>query len=170
MRLFSVVLILAALALAGCGSSSSSSSTGSSPSGTTAAASSGAAAETAKFILHAGLAFGAFHRYIYKPLKSGDLKNPLSHKLTALKAAAAAAFMVHEIKLAGEAAKGSPTLSKLVVPLSALGAGVASVVAAAKSGNVNTSELDAGNSAIESIKSEASGAGASILEKAPSLP
>jgi len=165
MRLFSVILIVATLALAGCGSSSS----GSSSSGTTAAASSGGTG-TARFILHAGLAFGAFHRYIYKPLKSGDLKNPLSHKLTALKAAAAAAFMVHEIKLASEAAQGSPTLQKLVAPLSALGAGVAAVVASAKGGSVNTSELEAGNSAIEAIKSQASGAGASILETAPSLP
>jgi hypothetical protein len=24
-----------------------------------------------KFVLHAGLAFGAFHRYIYKPFKAG---------------------------------------------------------------------------------------------------
>jgi hypothetical protein len=43
-------------------------------------------------------------------------------------------------------------------------------VASAKGGNVNPSELESGNCAIESIKSSASGAGASILEKIPSLP
>ena len=73
MRLLSVVLAVAVLAAAGCGSSSSSSTNGSS---TTATA--GAVSSTARFILHAGLAFGAFHRYIYKPLKSGALKNPFS--------------------------------------------------------------------------------------------
>jgi hypothetical protein len=27
-----------------------------------------------KFVLHAGLAFGAFHRYLYKPFKAGTFK------------------------------------------------------------------------------------------------
>ena len=164
MRALSVVLVVAAIAVVGCGSSSSSSSSSSQ------SASGGAVTNTAKFALHAGLAFGAFHRYIYKPLKSGELKNPLSHKLTLLKAVAAGAFAVHEIKLASEAAKGSPTLSKLVGPLSAFGASVGALAAAAKSGHVDSNALDSGNSAIDSIKGEASSAGAKITETAPSLP
>ena len=32
--------------------------------------------------LHAGLAFGAFHRWIYKPAKAGELSHPLEHKFT----------------------------------------------------------------------------------------
>jgi len=168
MRPLSIVLAVATIALAGCGSSSSSSS-----GGTTAAATSGsgsALASSAKFALHAGLAFGAFHRYIYKPLKSGQLKNPFSHKLVLLKDAAAAAFTVHEIRLATEAAQGSPRLAKLIAPLSGLGAAVAAAAASAKSGHVDSSTLDKGNSSIESIKSDASLAGTSIAEKAPSLP
>ena len=51
-------------------------------------------------MLHAGLAFGAFHRWIYKPAKAGDLSHPLEHKLTTVKAALAAAFVYHELKLA----------------------------------------------------------------------
>jgi hypothetical protein len=164
MRLLSVMLVVAVLAGAGCGSSSSSST-----SGTSNTATSGAVTSTAKFALHAGLAFGAFHRYIYEPLKSGALKNPLSHKLAVVKAVAAAAFTVHEIKAATEAARSNPKLAKLAAPLSALGAGIATAVASAKSGKPNVSELESSNSAIDSIKSEASSAGASVAEKAPSL-
>ncbi len=32
--------------------------------------------------LLAVVAFGAFHRWIYKPAKAGDLGHPLEHKLT----------------------------------------------------------------------------------------
>ena len=167
MRLFSVMLavaVLAVFAAAGCGSSSSSSS---SSSATTASA--GTVSSTAKFVLHAGLAFGAFHRYIYKPLKAGTFKNPLSHKLAVLKAVAAAAFTTHEVKAASEAAKSNPKLAKLVAPLTALSAGIGAVVASAKSGKPNVSQLESSNSAIDSIKSEASSAGASVAEKVPSL-
>jgi hypothetical protein len=168
MRLFPVVLVIAALAVAGCGSSSSSTTTTSTVAATTASAStSSGGLSAAKFVLHTGLAFGAFHRYIYNPIKAGDLQNPLSHKLTVLKATAAAAFMVHEIKLAVAAAQGSPALLKLVAPLSALAAGVK---AAVSSGTVSASTLATGNSVIESIKTQAAGAGASIVEKAPAIP
>jgi len=163
MRLFPVVLVIAALAVAGCGSSSS--STTSKVAATTASASSGSGGvSAAKFVLHTGLAFGAFHRYIYKPIKAGALQNPLSHKLSVLKATAAAAFMVHEIKLAVAAAQGAPALMKLVAPLSALAAGVKSAVA---SGTVSPTTLATGNSVIESIKSQAAGAGATIVEETP---
>jgi hypothetical protein len=165
MRLLSVVLVVAAVALAGCGSSSSSTS-----STATTTASSPSSLNTAKFVLHAGLAFGAFHRYIYKPIKEGKLSSPLSHKLTALKAAAAAAFMVHEIKGAVANAQGSPALAKLVLPLSALAAGVKSAVTSAKGGSVSTAQLEEGKAAIESIKSSAASSGASIAEQSPSLP
>jgi len=36
-----------------------------------------------KFVLHAGLAFGAFHRYIYEPFRSGAFTSPLHHGLSA---------------------------------------------------------------------------------------
>jgi hypothetical protein len=125
---------------------------------------------TARFALHAGLAFGAFHRYIYKPLKSGALKNPLSHKLAVLKAALAAGFTVHEVKAASEAAKSNPKLAKLAAPLTALSGAITAAVSSAKSGKVNTSQLESSNSAIDSIKSEAATAGAPVAEKATSLP
>jgi hypothetical protein len=125
---------------------------------------------TARFALHAGLAFGAFHRYIYTPLKSGALKNPLSHKAATLKAIIAGAFTVHEVKAASQAAKSNPKLAKLAAPLTALSGAITAAVASAKSGKVNTSQLESSNSAIDSIKREAASAGTSVTEKAPSLP
>ena len=60
-----------------------------------------------KFVLHAGLAFGAFHRWIYKPFKAGELSHPFRHKLVFVKALAAGAFVLHEVKLAREDAAHS---------------------------------------------------------------
>ncbi|MGI8430541.1 MAG: hypothetical protein ACR2OB_14845 [Solirubrobacteraceae bacterium] len=43
------------------------------------------------------MAFGAFHRYIYKPFKTGMFSGSLlHHKLAAMKGALAAAFAYHE--------------------------------------------------------------------------
>ncbi|MGO8904278.1 MAG: hypothetical protein ACLQMH_01475 [Solirubrobacteraceae bacterium] len=173
MRPLSLVLLVACLAVAGCGSGSSSTNSangeGTAKVATTTGGGAGAA-DAAKFALHAGIAFGAFHRYIYKPLRTGELRSPLSHKLAVLKAAAAAAVAVHEIKLAEEAAKGSPGLAKLAASLSALSAGIGLAIASARSGRVNPTALEAGNSTVESISSDASSEGISILQRAPSLP
>jgi len=154
LRPLSLVLLVACLVSAACGSSSSKSS--GSGGGTAAAASApsgaGRGPTSAEFVLHTGLAFEAFHRYIYKPLKAADLTNPQSRALTMLKVAAAARFALHEIKLATQDAKGNPTLAKLVAPLSALGAGIGAAVASARSGNLNTPTLEQGNATIDSIE------------------
>ena len=97
--LIAVLGVTLALVLAGCGSSSSSSSAGASSSAAPAAAS-GTTTNTVKlaktkFVLHAGLAFGAFHRWIYKPVKAGYLAHPLNHKLALVKGGVAAAFVLH---------------------------------------------------------------------------
>jgi hypothetical protein len=172
MRLLSVVLVLGILALAGCGSSSN--STGSSSASATAtsnlATASPAHLATAKFVLHAGLAFGAFHRYIYEPLKAGELKSLLRHKLAVVKASTAAVFVVHELKLASAAAQASPTLSGLLPQLSILGSGFTAALARLKAGTFKPSEIERALPGIESIKGAAAAAGASITEAAPALP
>ena len=115
-----MVIVALALLIAACGSSSHSSS----PSSAVATASTSSTGSThlakTKFVLHAGLAFGAFHRWIYKPLKAGELTHPLSHKLATAKAAVAAVFVYHQLKLALADAQADPTLSHLVAPITAL--------------------------------------------------
>jgi hypothetical protein len=172
MRVLAALLLVLTLAFAtACGSKSSNSS---------GAAGGGAVAQTTtapqhirfaktKFVLHAGLAFGAFHRYIYKPFKAGVFSHPLQHKLELVKAAAAAAFVVHELRIAKEDAQSSALLRKLFSPLTALAATVTGLAAGAKAGHADPAALGSANSAIESIKQGASSAGVHVGEHAPAL-
>ena len=162
------VLILLSLAIVGCGSSSTSSA------GQAAAGSGGATSTTkfakTKFVLHAGLAFGAFHRWIYKPAKAGTLTHPLQHPLTAAKAALAAAFVYHEVKLALADAQADPTLSKLVAPVTALQDKFHALAGSVKSGGVSSADVSGLASTISSIKDQAASAGQSITEQTPATP
>lgn len=172
MRLLSVVLVLGVLVLAGCGSSSSSTSTNTSnaSSAATTASSSPSQLATAKFVLHAGLAFGAFHRYIYEPLKAGKFKSLLRHKLAVVKASTAAVFVLHELKLASAAAQASPSLSKLIPQLTILTSGFTSALLRLKAGNFKPAEIESAIPGIESIKGGASAVGVTVKEAAPALP
>jgi hypothetical protein len=164
------LLIGLAVVGSGCGSSKSSSpqaaaSSGSATTGTTKLA-------KTKFVLHAGLAFGAFHRWIYKPIKSGDLRHPLSHKIATIKAVAAGAFVYHELKLALADAQSSPTLSKLVSPITALQQKIKGVGSSVKSGDASAAEQQAtqANDSVSSISSQSASSGQPITETVPSNP
>ena len=64
-----------------------------------------------KFVLHSGLAFGAFHRYIYKPFKEGKFRSGApGRRRTFVKAGLAGAFAYHELRVAaqGRAGVGHP--------------------------------------------------------------
>jgi len=157
-----VVLVALALVFAGCGSSSSSSAGGSSASSSTPTKKVHFA--KTKFVLHAGLAFGAFHRYLYKPLKAGVFSQPLSHKAALVKAALATAFIVHELKIAYTDAQSSPALTKLVSPLTALKNKVTAMVAGLKAGHYDPAQINSAQSDVASITSRAGGAGAPVKD------
>jgi hypothetical protein len=169
------LLVAFAVAVAGCGSSSSSSTPGGSgaasgssgTAGSTTSTSSVGHLPTAKFVLHAGLAFGAFHRYIYKPFKAGELHG-FSHKLTILKAAAAGLFTYHELKLAIKDAQASPTLSKLLAPVNALADKLKGIGSGVKSGKVDPSSIDSANTDITSLSALAKQAGVPVAAQEPS--
>jgi hypothetical protein len=163
--LLAVACCLAVLGLAACGSSSSSSSTAASSSTSSASKS----LATTKFVLHAGLAFGAFKHWVYNPIKAGALKNPGSHKLALTKAALAAVFTYHELKLAAEDAKSSKLLAPLVAPITAAGDKLNSLKGGIKDGSVSSSDIENVNSQLGSISSSASSSGAPITETVPSL-
>ena len=171
-RLAALLCVLGAFSLAvvGCGSSSSSSNGTASASATTTSGSSSISHPKAKFVLHAGLAFGAFHRWIYKPLKAGDLAHPLSHKFTIVKAALAAGFVVHELKLALTDAQADPTLSKFAAPITAIQNKLSGAGGAIRSGNVDASQFDSANGLIDSVRSQAAAAGNPIAEQTPAAP
>jgi hypothetical protein len=164
-RTFILVGLIAVLAAAGCGSKSSSTSNGSTPAATTT--STVHFAKT-KFVFHAGLAFGAFHHFVYLPIKAGDLAHPLQHKLTILKMGLAGLFVYHEVKLAAQDVKASPLLSKLFSPLTALADKIKSLGSSIGSGTASASSADQINSGISSVKSVAAASGQSITESLPS--
>jgi hypothetical protein len=153
------IVLVGVLGLAGCGSSSSS------------AGSAGAQhvhfAKT-KFVLHAGLAFGAFHRYIYKPFRSGGFTPPLSHKAAIVKAGVAALFVYHEVKIALMDARSSPLLSKLVKPLTAMQDKVNALRQSLHGGHLDSTGINAANSAVSSIGAQSAHSGTTIRDLATS--
>ena len=105
----------------------------------------------AKFLLHAGLAFGASHRYIYKPFRSGGFTPMTSHKLAIVKAGAAVLFVYHEVKFALIDAQSSPLLSKLISPLTGLDSKLSSLRLRLHGGQLDPSGINQANTAVTSI-------------------
>jgi hypothetical protein len=157
---------LAALAFAGCGSSSSQTQS----TATNSVAGATSAATVLKFALHAGLAVGAFHHWVYKPFQAGDFTGGQlsSHKLAAVKAALAGAFAYREARFAIDAARTSPTLSKLVGPVSTLGATLALIAARLKAGSADTAQIEQAQTQAAAVTGAAAQAGAPLQERAPS--
>lgn len=168
------------LALVGCGGHSN---TGSSQ-GTTSSASamsspsSGTAAcqhvgsvhfDKTKFVFHAGLAFGAFHHFIYKPYKAGAFASGTHGRVTSLvKAALAAAFTVHELKLAKQDAESSPTLCHLAAPFDEAAAGLSGLTHKLHSGSASDQDINGVASKIDSTQQGASQAGVPAPDRVPS--
>jgi hypothetical protein len=138
-----MAILLVAAAIAGCGGGTNASTAG----GGAASSTSTTHFAKTKFVLHAGLAFGAFHRYIYKPYKEGKFSGGLlHHKVATIKAALAAAFAYHEVKLALHDARSSKLLSKALSPLLALQTKLGSLAGELKHGSVDGSAITAANS------------------------
>ena len=83
-----------------------------------------------KFLLHAGLAFGAFHRYLYKPLQAGTYKSGADGRIKAfLKAGLAALYIKREVRLAYSDVTANPTLCKAIAaPLRSVGDKISAAV------------------------------------------
>jgi len=161
------MLVALVLALASCGSSAGSKSSSEPAAATTTSASVGAL-PTAKFVLHASLALGAFHHYIYEPFKAGAFTHGLlKHKIALAKAALAGLFAYHELKLALADAKASPVLSRLLVPFQALGAKLTALAGRLKGGHVEAGALGSADSDAEGLVRQAKQSGLSIGERIP---
>jgi hypothetical protein len=167
-----VSLILVMLLAAGC-KSSSVGATGSGPSASSIASASAVPTSCpseasgfakTKFVTHAALGFGAFHRYIYKPYRAGTFRSGAHGRIKAfIKAGLAALFIKREVRLAGAAAQNSPALCKVILaPLRTVSETVQAAVSNLKQGD--TSGIGAIQSAISQVKSRASSQGATITE------
>ncbi len=118
-----------------------------------------------KFVLHTGLAFGTFHRYIYKPFKAGQFSSGASGRVaTFAKGGATALFAKREIRLASQDVKANPTLCRvLAAPLSKLAATFDGLGTKLKHGD--TSGVSDANSQIAGISAASAKGGAPITER-----
>jgi hypothetical protein len=120
-----------------------------------------------KFVFHVGLAFGAFHRWIYKPFKAGVFSRPASHKAAFVKAALAALFTYHELKLAAADVKSSKILSTLFAPITFLANKFRAMRAQLLGGRYSPSEINSAEAGVNTIASGASAASTTITESVP---
>lgn len=155
-----VALLVIGLVAGGCSSASKSSSVTAADSASTKTV----RAPKTKFVLHAGLAFGAFHRYLYKPFKAGTFQAHAHGRIrAAIKGGLAGLFVYHELKLAVTDAQADKTLSKLVAPITALQNRIKSSAAGVKSGN--TQDLEGANTQLEQLRSQSAKAGATVQDQ-----
>jgi hypothetical protein len=163
-------IVLAGLvSAAGCGHSPSNSATASSA--PSVSATPGAACQQGgtvnfdktKFVLHAGLAFGAFHHFIYAPFKAGKL-----HGFAALaKAALAGLFTVHELKLAKADAESSPTLCHLAAPFDKASAAIGGAITKIKSGNATSGDIEGLDNDVNAVQNGATADGVAAPDQVP---
>lgn len=177
-----IIIPIILLALSGCSSKSKDASgTGAqapavgaptataTPGATPAACPTAATRKFAKtrFITNAGLAAGAFKRYIYTPYKQGSFKSGApKHKRAIVKAAAAGVFALDQLRRARTNVKADPTLCKtLSAPLAGLSATMAGLVAKMKKGDVDPTDIANTSGGIEGFRRTAGGAGAGFKDK-----
>ena len=119
------------------------------------------AAAVTKFLLHAGLAYYVFDHYIYQPFKAGKLHG-FTHALTIAKAALAAIFVYHEVKLMVSDVKGSKLLSFLATPITAVVTKLESLKSAISGGNLNA--ISSVQSGLGAVKQQSNAKGVVIKE------
>jgi hypothetical protein len=160
-RAVALLMVLLAVAIAGCGTKQVT-VTGANGQATTETVKNIHFANT-KFVLHMGLAFGAFHRYIYKPLKDGALRAGAPHRIATLaKGALAAAFIVHELRIAREDALSSNQLRPLLVKLDNLESRIRGLIPGLKSGSASSAAISGASSATSGLGSQSHGLGVPI--------
>ena len=157
--------LLAALGLlaAGCGSGKTTTTTNAQ--GQTVVSCQITFAKT-KFLLHSGIAAGAFYRYIYDPWRAGSFKKGAPGRAKALaKAAASGVVVVHELKIAARDAQcDGPALKALARPMTAAvtAAGALTSLASLTGG---LGSIGTAGAAFDDLKSAAAAAGASIKQR-----
>lgn len=188
LRTYSVVISVMMLALTACGSHSAQTMRPEAPKAATsapAAAAPGAEGETAapaacptkatrkfaktRFVVNAGLAAGAFKRYIYTPYRNNAFKQGApGRKRAIVKAAAAAVFVLDQLRRAKTNVQADPTLCKaLTGPLGKLSMAATALVAKLKKGDADPTQIGSFDSGLEGFRKDAGGAGAGFQDRTP---
>ena len=117
----------------------------------------------ARFVLHTGLALGAFKRWIYDPWKAGTFSEGAEGRKKALaKAALAGAFSLTQLKEARDAALSDDQLRGLGDKLSSTIGLVSAFVPGLENGKISTLQIIALAGAFAGIKSLAAKDGAPV--------
>ena len=160
----SIAAVLAAIGLlaAGCGGAKTTTSTNAQ--GQTVVSCQISFAKT-KFLLHTGVAAGAFYRYIYNPWRAGAFKKSAPGRKKALaKAGASGLVVVHELKIAARDARcDGPALKALARPMTA--ALAAATTLTALSGGGGLASIGTAGAAFDDLKAAAAAAGATISQR-----
>ena len=120
-----------------------------------------------KFVLHTGLAFGAFHRYILKPYQAGSFKKGApKRKRSLVKAGAAGLFAVRELKLARNAALSDDKLRPLAEKVSGLSDKLGGLASAFQGGSFNPAAILGAAGAATALGNDSKGAGAEVKDRA----
>jgi hypothetical protein len=120
-----------------------------------------------RFVLNAGLAAGATYQWIVKPWKAGKFKKGAHGRKTALvKAGLAGVFAYNRLKAAQKNAKGDPTLSKALAPLSAGIAALKDLPSKLRKGDGDAAKSF--DDVINKVKDAGKKAGAPVKDKVPS--
>ena len=157
------MLLVGLVTAAGCGRKSSGPASASAVPGAACQHVGSVNFDKTKFVLHAGLGFGAFHHFIYAPYKAGTL-----HGVVPLgKAGLAALFAVHEMKLAKADAESSPTLCHLAAPFDKASAAISGSASQIKSGKVSSQDMDTMNNDVNAVQRGAQDDGVSAPDQVP---
>jgi hypothetical protein len=168
-RTLTAILLAGALfVLPACGGNSSSNISGSGASPTSSVQQQKLA--KTRFVANAGLAAGATYQWIVKPYRNGKFKKGANGRTAALvKAGLAGTFAYNRLKHAVNNAKGDPTLSKLVVPLTGAIDSLKGLPAKLRKGESTDSVVNSFQDTISSVKTEGKDAGATVTDQVPSL-
>ena len=123
-----------------------------------------------KFVLHTGLAIGAFKRYIATPFANGEFKKGSpKRKRTIAKAVAAGAFVAHELKQARDAALSDDKLRGIGDKLGSVGDQLKGLLPSLATGALSGGSVSSILGGLGGISSAAGALGLPIKERSPTL-
>ncbi|WP_116211421.1 hypothetical protein [Streptomyces olivoreticuli] len=122
-----------------------------------------------RFVTNAGLAAGAAYQWVIKPYRNGAFKKGADGRTVALvKAGLAGTFSYNRFKAAVNNAKGDPTLSKAVAPLSAGIDSLKGLTTKFRKGDATDNDANDFDKVINNVKDAGKGAGAPVTDQVPS--
>ena len=126
-----------------------------------------------RFVAHLGIAYFAFHHWVWKPYKAGSFATGAPHRTKdIIKGGVALLFAVHEVKVADDIAhkSSSPLLHKLVAPLDNLSAGFSNLGTNLKGGHFNPQDVEQMNTNVNGFNAQSTAAGAAIKDVPVAIP